>query len=362
MKDNKKNLKILAVVVIFFVLILIIIAPIFLDNMQNPTISYPGVPTGLKTIAGNAQVTLIWNPPKNNGGSPIEGYYVYSGTSAGSEIQLAKIGNTTTYTATGLTNGQTYYFKVAAYNAKFTSVNSTEKSATPATIPSAPQNLVATPGLNYVLLSWTVPASDGGSPVTNYSVYMGTSPDAEIFLGTIGNVTSYTAIGLANGQAYYFLVAAINAKGIGENSTEANATTPTIPGVPANLTGEPGDTQITLKWDAPASNGGSPVTNYSIYMGTSPGTEILYTIIGNKTTYIVPNLTNDVTYYFKVSAINGVGEGVKSTETMTTPKAKPIAGFPIEWVLGLFAIAFVVLIKRNSFHEKKQHQNKKKVN
>jgi len=91
------------------------------------------------------------------------------------------------------------------------------------TVPSAPQLLSATSGSGQVVLNWTAPSSDGGSAITGYNVYCGTSSGSETLLATIGNVLNYTATGLTNGQVYYFKVAAVNIMGTGANSTEVIA-------------------------------------------------------------------------------------------------------------------------------------------
>lgn len=56
------------------------------------------------------------------------------------------------------------------------------------TVPSAPQNLQATSGDAQVTLTWEAPSSDGGSPVTNYRIYRGTTSGSIAFLAEVGTV------------------------------------------------------------------------------------------------------------------------------------------------------------------------------
>src|SRR5947199_4514779 len=68
------------------------------------------------------------------------------------------------------------------------------------TPPSAPQNLEAVAGDGNVGLSWQAPASDGGSPITNYQIYRGTTSGGATFLATVGTVLTYSATCVTNGQ------------------------------------------------------------------------------------------------------------------------------------------------------------------
>lgn len=58
----------------------------------------------------------------------------------------------------------------------------------PPSPPLRPQNLDATEGNQQVTLTWSPPAYDGGSLITNYSIYRGTMSGAETFFIEIGNV------------------------------------------------------------------------------------------------------------------------------------------------------------------------------
>jgi hypothetical protein len=127
----------------------------------------------------------------------------------------------TTQTVTGLSNGQTYTFKVAAINGVGTGNQSTASgSVTLPNTPGAPGTPTGFPlSLGRSTLTWTTP-SNGGSPITGYVVtpYInGVVQTAQIqtFNSTL---TTETVTGLTTGRAYTFRVAAINAVGTGTQS------------------------------------------------------------------------------------------------------------------------------------------------
>lgn len=72
----------------------------------------PGMPTNVTATAGNGEATVSFDPPADNGGSPITAYTVTS-----SPGNITKTGTDTTITIDGLTNGTTYTFTVTATNA-----------------------------------------------------------------------------------------------------------------------------------------------------------------------------------------------------------------------------------------------------
>jgi autotransporter-associated beta strand protein len=92
-------------------------------------IAIPSAPASLSAIPGDTQVTLSWPPVS---GAAV--YFLYSGTSSNNVTTLlASAYNGTSFTNTGLTDGTTYYYVVAATNAGGLGPDSPEASATPST-------------------------------------------------------------------------------------------------------------------------------------------------------------------------------------------------------------------------------------
>ena len=182
-------------------------------------------PQNLQATAGTGSVTLQWQVPSSNGGSPITNYKIYRSSSSGTEGYLSTLGNVTSYNDTGLASGHTYFYKITAVNSIGTSRTANEASATTFTISSAPQNLQATAHIGSVTLQWQVPSSNGGSPITNYKIYRSSSSGTEGYLKTVRNVNSYTNTGLASGHTYFYKVTAVNSVGSSTQSNQASATT-----------------------------------------------------------------------------------------------------------------------------------------
>ena len=90
------------------------------------------------------------------------------------------------------------------------------------------------------------------------------------------------------------------------------------PSVPATVPGEPilnppipGDNSVTLTWIALGS-GGSPITGFKIYRGTSSGAETPGD--GRRRQHVHRSTAaNGVTYFYVVSAVNAIGEGRSRT-------------------------------------------------
>jgi len=85
-----------------------------------------------------------------------------------------------------------------------------------------------TPGIGQVSLSWSAPASNGGSAITGYRVTPRIGGSAQPVRVFNSAATAQSITGLANGTTYTFVVRAVNAAGTGAASA-ASASIVTVP-------------------------------------------------------------------------------------------------------------------------------------
>jgi hypothetical protein len=97
-----------------------------------------------------------------------------------------------------------------------------------------------------------------------------------------------------------------------DGSTTASAVTTVLytapPSAPVGATAVAGDSQATVTFQAPASNGGTEVTSYTVT--SSPGG---LTATGSNSPIVVAGLSNGTAYTFAVTAANAAGTGASSS-------------------------------------------------
>lgn len=209
-------------------------------SFASSTGDAPGRVTDLRATGGNGQVTLNWNKPLYQGTANVLFYEIfrYNGTvwrQAG--FVTGGLGEQT-FVDTHLTPGTYGYYVLASnnYGDGLDQSNVAEATATSSdVVPSAPTNLIATPGTGYVLLSWSAPTTVGPG-ITGYKVFRGTTAGGEgtTPIQTVGNVLTYNDTTVVPGLPYFYKVAAVNSVGTGPDSSEVTGTAP-APSAPPRL-------------------------------------------------------------------------------------------------------------------------------
>lgn len=202
------------------------------SNAVTPA-GVPDAPVITATAAGNSSVAVSWNAPFDEG-SPITRYTV---NSIPATPPVVVDGNSTSATVSGLSNGTTYSFTVSASNALGTGPSSyASPPVTPATVPGAPTNVVATAGDGSATVTWGAPGWDGGASISSYTV---TSSPRGVTVMTTGDARSATLGSLQNGTSYSFAVAASNRAGTSAASSSNSVTPSAAPAPPPPPPPEP---------------------------------------------------------------------------------------------------------------------------
>jgi Domain of unknown function (DUF4082)/Fibronectin type III domain/Bacterial Ig domain len=248
-----------------------------LDFAPTPV---PGQVTGVSATEGRASATVQWSAPA--GGGPVESYTVtpYIGTEAQPATTITGSPPATETTVKGLTSGKTYTFTVRASNANGSGpVSGPSNPVTPtgASAPTAPTEVSASAATRQALVAWTAPVSEGGSPITGYTVtpYVGSNPQPPIHVSPATTSTMLT--GLENGASYTFTVAASNEVGEGPASVASSAVLPqdTIFDFGAPATIDSGDARSTVLGVKFSSELAGAVTGIRFYKATTnTGTHI----------------------------------------------------------------------------------------
>ena len=182
----------------------------------------PSAPTNFMVSNGNAQVALTWSAPSSDGGQAISGYNIYRGWSAASISELTSVSaTTTTYLDTAVTNGNDYYYAVAAVNSlgvgTATSTLLAQPSATPNnnSAPGPVTNINVQTDNSQVTLNWNAPTT--GGPASFVLIYRSTSnvqPGTPI-ANVTGTTTHYADTNVTNGVNYYYWIVPGNSIGTG---------------------------------------------------------------------------------------------------------------------------------------------------
>ena len=296
----------------------------------------PSAPYSLIVFEQDYSIELSWSAPTSNGGAPITNYNIYRGPSPTELNKHDTIVNITYYEDTDVENGETYYYTVSAVNPVGESAQSSYIDATiPIVPPSRPVGFNAVGHDGYVTLTWNPPENDGGSEITSYKLYRGTSETSlSVIPSSIDeSKEEYIDDTVTNGLKYYYQLSAINSEGEGEKSPIRSATPEGGPEAPLNLEPIYFNKTVILSWNAPNNDGGSTIFKYNIYRGNSSDSLSLLTDITptDDLTYTDTSLEIGQAYHYAVTAVNAHGESPKSNTVHVTepdsPKTFSVIGY-----------------------------------
>lgn len=188
--------------------------------------------------------------------------------------------------------------------------------------PVAPDNLTATVQSDTVVdLTWT----DQADNEEGFAVEWAASGDfaAPGSDNCLADATSCVVTGLNPSSLYFFRVRAYNAAGSSawvEASAQTDDPAPTAPAAPTDLQAVAvSDGEVELSWSDNSDNEQSFVLQYSL--SSAFATFNTWSVGAGVTTSSIGGLNDDTTYYFRVKAVNSIGDSAWSnTAQATTPE------------------------------------------
>lgn len=276
----------------------------------------PGRPS--LTATPGYQVNVISWPAVPNAAS----YVLYAWDQSWSQVGGTIAG--TSYTHTGLTVGQTYYYEARAVNANgVRGAYSAQVSATVLSTPTvtAPVNLQASLDDQQTTLTWQSPPGAGGT-ITGYEFRyaMSTAALPATWMDA-GNDMTETITGLTNGAQYTFEVRAVSSTGMGP-AASVMQTPAAVPDAPV-LEAEEGYRLVMLSWEAPANNGAA-ITQYHIEkLNAQNAWAPLTSLPGSATSYTNSGLSDSSVHTYRIIAENAAGRGSASNSADATTLAQP---------------------------------------
>jgi len=335
-------------------------------------VTAPSAPRTLVATPGNTRMTLTFDVPADTGGAAITDYVIQRASGGGAWTTFADgVSSATTATVTGLTNGTTYSFRVAAVNSAGTGAYTTAITAAPApattndafvdaTLISGASGSLAGSTVNAsretnepthggyggsasIWYRWTAPTNgtlglttQGSSFDTLLGAYTGTSVANLTTLATNddsgGGLWSAVTVNVTAGTT---IKIAIDGYGglrgmtvLGWTFTQVAA--PTAPDAPTGVTVSAGNGRVSVGWLAPVSNGRSAITGYTAT--ANPGGAKCSTAGTRACT--IGSLRNGTAYTVTVTATNVIGTSPASApSTAVTPGTPTRSSRAASWGL-----------------------------
>ena len=315
----------------------------------------PGAPQNVSVTEGRGELMVTWEAPEDDGGSPITGYAVQwkSGDEEFDSTREAQVDSETlTYTIADLSNEVEYTVQILAVNDNGQSEPSDTATGMPSATISGMIQSVTVESESATTANFTVvvsgadedhpvavhmryrekPESDdndgnsGGAPAIEQVSSAQQETDDEWSevqsVETTDGVAEFTLSDLVADTEYEIQVSLDETFADDVPISATDFTLASVPAAPTGIVLTPGDAEITVKWDAPADDGGSQITAYIVRWQPAQASsdppkqaqveaaDVMHTIGG---------LENDTEYEVQVVAVNVIGESDPSEVATATP-------------------------------------------
>jgi RHS repeat-associated protein len=278
----------------------------------------PLLPTSLTVVVvSGTQVDLTWTDNSSN----EDGFKIEQKTGNGNFAEITTVdANTSTFSIPGLVAGESYTFRVKAYNVGGSSTYSNEAVVTIPVAPLPPVNLTAAAiSGTQANLTWI----DKADNEDGFSIEqkIGTSNYKEIAI--VGpNVVTYSSAGLTPGTSYTYRIRSFNVGGKSSYSNDVVVTPPVVPLPPVGLSATAiSGTQVNLTWIDQADN----EDGFKIEQRTGTDFTEIATVGPNEFTYSNTGLTAGTSYTYRVRAYNIGGSSPYSDVLVVTTPTVPLS-------------------------------------
>ncbi|XP_053454060.1 myomesin-2 [Nycticebus coucang] len=317
----------------------------------------PGAPMDLQCHDANRDYVIVtWKPPNTTTESPVIGYFIDRcevGTNNWIQCNDAPV-KICKYPVTGLSEGQSYVFRVRAVNnagiSRPSRVSEPVAALDPGDlrksqaihlegekgigiyqddlegdvqIPGPPTNVQPTEvSRNYVVFSWEPPTPRGKDPLMYFieKSVVGSGTWQRVNAQTAVRSPRYAVFDLAEGKSYVFRVLSANKHGLSDPSeitspiqAQDTIVTPSAPG--RVLASRNTKTSVVVQWDKPRHE--EDLLGY--YVDCCVAGTNLWEPCNHKpikyNRFVVHGLTTGEQYIFRVKAVNAVGTSENSQES-----------------------------------------------
>ena len=273
------------------------------------------------------EVTVSISPDAVVGSGTLTGFEIYR-----DGVLVDTVGLVSSVPNTVPSGGGTFEFSSKSISTHGTSALSNLSSITTPSVPDAPSLTLSinnpNPNPLDITATFIAPSNSGGSAVTSYNLLHST--DDVTYTPVATNVTPDSTYTVSAAGLHYFKSQANNLIGSSLESAAVSINTPSVPDAPVTVSTSIGNPNanpldIVVGFSASPDDQGSAITGYKVYRSIDDVTYTEITTLGNSVYSYADTVTVSGGYYYKVSSLNNVGEGLQSAYSLINTPTVPDA-------------------------------------